>query len=575
MTTDPLFGGNDRISGGEGNDTVYGGAANDTIYGGVGNDLIFGDGSISGSISQPSPLPPAGGEPGGNDLIYGESGNDTIRGGASDDTIYGGLGNDDLNGGIGQTGFASGEDLIFAGQGTDALSTDFANGLPTSATSASHTYQITSDFAVASSLRNQPQAGSWSAFGGRYVGTPGIQPAISVRQVTLASTNLDLQVNVSTRGIAGLVFDYRSTTDFRFVAIDIPSGRVILGRRVATGTGWVIDASVALRLTADRDTLMGVSIRGQVITVAVDRTNVMNFRSTSQVSYGTVGLMARDASASFDNFVTRGDQAAFADGGLRLSAAPGESLATSGVSAPLAMSDLSAIVHAALERWTEQRPDAADLLANVKFEIADLPGDELGRMSIDSILIDPTAAGHGWFIDPSPMNDDEFGPAASPFTQATDRVDLLTVVMHELGHVLELADLDADDHHDDLMTETLPTGTRRTLAFAETVIDDRSPVSTLPPVFRRNAALALTQHMAPRFAAVPRQPLTERPRRAIKIRPAMDLLTRIAALGHPIDVHAGQTTPNRNRVLAHIDATLGSIRPVSLVSRARRVLDRQ
>ncbi len=44
---------------------------------------------------------------------------------------------------------------------------------------------------------------------------------------------------------------------------------------------------------------------------------------------------------------------------------------------------------------------------------------------------------------------------------ADGRMDLLTVMMHELGHVLGLDDLDSLDNHDDLMAETLAIGFRR------------------------------------------------------------------------------------------------------------------
>jgi hypothetical protein len=42
---------------------------------------------------------------------------------------------------------------------------------------------------------------------------------------------------------------------------------------------------------------------------------------------------------------------------------------------------------------------------------------------------------------------------------ADGRMDLLTVVMHELGHVIGFDDVDADDA--DLMSETLDAGTRQ------------------------------------------------------------------------------------------------------------------
>ena len=42
-------------------------------------------------------------------------------------------------------------------------------------------------------------------------------------------------------------------------------------------------------------------------------------------------------------------------------------------------------------------------------------------------------------------------------------MDLLTVVEHELGHELGLADVDPTTHPTSLMAATLPVGTRRTI----------------------------------------------------------------------------------------------------------------
>src|SRR5205823_3921055 len=59
-------------------------------------------------------------------------------------------------------------------------------------------------------------------------------------------------------------------------------------------------------------------------------------------------------------------------------------------------------------------------------------------------------------------------------------IDLLTVLMHELGHVIGLDDLPTADTAHDLMTETLNTGTRRgPTAFApqsSTASFDAAPV---------------------------------------------------------------------------------------------------
>ncbi len=106
------------------------------------------------------------------------------------------------------------------------------------------------------------------------------------------------------------------------------------------------------------------------------------------------------------------------------------------------------------------------LLDQVRFQIADLDGLILGRAFEDTILIDIDAAGYGWFVDTTPYDDVEFSRlneegelAADPSSTAYNDMDLLTVVMHELGHVLGLEDLDPDTH--DLMSETLDAGVRQ------------------------------------------------------------------------------------------------------------------
>src|SRR5439155_12555090 len=102
--------------------------------------------------------------------------------------------------------------------------------------------------------------------------------------------------------------------------------------------------------------------------------------------------------------------------------------------------------------------------------ITGLEGGVLGLTVPTATLVtlDATAAGYGWFIDPRPMNNTAFGsvvaPAelrAGPGSAAYGRIDLLTVVEHELGHVLGLNDLDAQTVPHDLLTTTLAPGVRR------------------------------------------------------------------------------------------------------------------
>ncbi len=123
-------------------------------------------------------------------------------------------------------------------------------------------------------------------------------------------------------------------------------------------------------------------------------------------------------------------------------------------------SQLTPIVNEAIRRWAAVAGSQA--LADVSVQIADLPGNLLGEDIGKTILIDRDAAGYGWFIDPTPQDDTEFAPLASgalaalPQTAAAGHADLLTAVMHEMGHALGYE----DDAAGDLMSAALPLGVR-------------------------------------------------------------------------------------------------------------------
>ena len=136
----------------------------------------------------------------------------------------------------------------------------------------------------------------------------------------------------------------------------------------------------------------------------------------------------------------------------------------------VSQTDLQWIFPAALGKWREAGISNEDYLKMqaMTFEIADLPGNQLASSASGVIKIDDTAAGYGWYVDLKPVDHEEFlVPVPGRELQVTEdsvafgRVDLLTVVMRQLGTVLDKKELQPESPKGWLMKSTLSPAVRR------------------------------------------------------------------------------------------------------------------
>lgn len=127
---------------------------------------------------------------------------------------------------------------------------------------------------------------------------------------------------------------------------------------------------------------------------------------------------------------------------------------------------LTPIVDAARLRWQQAAlsPLDAALLNRVSFKLGSLPGNAIAETLGTTVTLSGNAAGRGWFVDSTPLDDQEFVVTSSEMIAAPGdlnvegRIDLLSVVMHEMGRfVTSGSQVDLQDETFVLGIRTIPT----------------------------------------------------------------------------------------------------------------------
>jgi Ca2+-binding RTX toxin-like protein len=176
------------------------------------------------------------------------------------------------------------------------------------------TYKVTDTFSAAASTLLTAHSGSFGVQSGRLVATPatGSPAAVAGNDIGVSVYSLlKLDTAVRTSGVAGVVFDMYSTTDFKWAGVSAATGQVLIGHYNARA-GWVVDAAVARTVSSTADQTLSVTLKGSTVSVTLNGQAALSFSFNANVVDGGVGVFARNAAASFDSFGLSTDDPAFA-----------------------------------------------------------------------------------------------------------------------------------------------------------------------------------------------------------------------------------------------------------------------
>ena len=208
-------------------------------------------------------------------------------------------------------GVAVGLNKGFVGVGSDRARGTFDN-ISVQVLPQAITLDATEEFDGGAGLVRDTVRGTWTAAGGSLGSTvpAGGSPAVAL--VALGSTlsanaflEITAAVALAAGARAGVVYDYYSLSDYKFIVLDAATQAVVFGHVVAGQT--VVDASIARALTVGLVYTMLVTIKGASVSLVLNGAFILSRAYNAALADGRFGLVVAAGTGSFRSLGVRTD----------------------------------------------------------------------------------------------------------------------------------------------------------------------------------------------------------------------------------------------------------------------------